>query len=145
MWVRADCAWLATRKNGDASQFIIYNGQPNDTLPNTPNWMVSYGVRYTEPRFKLSSQLNANYYGHLFTQDYSVVDFVTVFTAPYIQRPTGTVCNFSADKELVSMKTAHNKLSLRFEVQNLFDGANEMYWGYPGPGRSFYLGLRYDY
>ncbi len=137
--------WLSTRKNGDASQFIVYNGQPNDTLPNTPDWMVSYGVRYTEPRFTLSSQLNANYYGNVFTQDYSVVDYVTVFTAPYIQRPTGTVFNFSADKGLLSMKAAHNQVSLRFEVQNLFDGANEMYWGYPGPGRSFYLGLRYDY
>jgi len=43
------------------------------------------------------------------------------------------------------LNAAHNTVSLRFEVQNLLDGANEMYWGYPGPGRSFYIGLRYDH
>jgi vitamin B12 transporter len=137
--------WLATRKNGDPSQFILVNGQPNDTLPNTPDWMVSYGVRYTEPRLKLGSQLNANYYGDVLTQDWSVVDFVTVFTAPYIHRPTGTVFNWSVDKELFAVRAARNKVSLRVEINNLFDSANEMYWGYPGPGRSFYAGLRYDY
>jgi vitamin B12 transporter len=137
--------WLPTRKNGDPSQFIVYNGAPLDTLPNTPDWMVSYGVKYSEPRLKLSGRLNANYYGDVLTQDGSVVDFVTVFEAPYIHRPTGTVFNLSVDKELVALGSSHNKLTVRAEVNNLFDGANEMYWGYPGPGRSFYLGLRYDY
>lgn len=137
--------WLQTRKNGDPSQFITVDGSPDDTLPNTPDWMVSYGVKFTEPRFKLTSRLNAAYYGDVLTQDWSVVDYVTVFSAPYIQRPTGTVVNLSVDKELMSMGSAHNKLSVRFDVNNLFDGANEMYWNYPGQGRNLYLGVRYDY
>lgn len=137
--------WLQTRKNGDPSQFITVNGSPNDTLPNTPTWMVSYGIKFTEPRFKLSSRLNAAYYGDVLTQDWSVVDYVTVFSAPYIHRPTGTVVNLSVDKELASLGRAHNTLSVRFDVNNLFDGANEVYWNYPGQGRNVYLGLRYDY
>ena len=43
------------------------------------------------------------------------------------------------------MRWGKNTLTLRAEVNNLFDRANEMYWGYPGAGRSFYIGLRYDY
>jgi len=36
-------------------------------------------------------------------------------------------------------------LSLRAEINNMFDGKNEMYWSYPGAGRSFYTGLRYGF
>ncbi len=69
----------------------------------------------------------------------------TVFSAPYIHRPTGTVVNLSVDKELIAFGGARNRLSARFDVNNLFDGANEVYWSYPGQGRNFYVGLRYDY
>ncbi|MGC4080691.1 MAG: TonB-dependent receptor [Vicinamibacterales bacterium] len=75
--------WLQTRKNRDASQFITLDGHLDETLPNTPAWMVSYGIKYAEPRLKLSTRLNAAYYGELLTQDWSVVDYVTVFSAPY--------------------------------------------------------------
>lgn len=137
--------WLQTRRNRDASQFITLNGSPSDLLPNTPDWMVSYGIKYAEPRLKLTGRLNAAYYGEVVTQDWSVVDYVTVFSAPYIHRPTGTVVNLSLDKELIALAGSHNRLSVRFDVNNLFDGANEMYWSYPGQGRNFYVGLRYDY
>jgi vitamin B12 transporter len=137
--------WLQTRRNRDASQFILLDGSPTDTLPNTPDWMVSYGVRYTHPRLRLSTRLNAAYYGDLLTQDFSVVDYVTVFTAPYFHRPTGTVVNLSLDKELVALAGSHNRLGVHLDVNNLFDGTNESYWNYPGQGRNFYVGLRYDY
>ncbi len=141
----ASVTWLQTRKNRDASQFIVYDGRPVDTLPNTPDWMVSYGVKYTDPAIKIASRLNAAYYGDLLTQDWSVVDYVTVFSAPYIHRPTGTVVNMSFEKELAALAGARNKVTLRSEINNLFDGANEIYWSYPGSGRSFYIGMRYDY
>jgi len=135
--------WLQTRENGDASQLITFNGAKIDTIPNTPDWMVSYGVGFNHRPWKLSSRLNFAYYGTTLTQDWSVVDFVTVFSAPYIKRPTGTVVNLTAEKSLVTMG-AGGGLALRGEIINMFDSANEMYWGYPGPGRGFYLGLRYD-
>ncbi|MGC4083881.1 MAG: TonB-dependent receptor, partial [Vicinamibacterales bacterium] len=81
----------------------------------------------------------------LLTQDWSVVDYVTVFSAPDLRRPAGTVVNLSVDKALVAFGGSHNSVSVRFDVNNLFDGANEMYWSYPGQGRNFYVGLRYDY
>ncbi|MDR0775455.1 MAG: TonB-dependent receptor [Azonexus sp.] len=134
--------WLTTRKNKDPAQYIAYRGESN-IMPNTPKWMLSYGIDYAHPGMKLKSRLNANYYGKALTQDFSG----TVSMPPgdtYFERPGGTVVNWSLEKELVDVKQV-GKLTLRAEVSNLFDQANEVYWNYPGPGRNFYLGLRYDY
>ncbi len=130
--------WLETRKTNDSTQFITYNGNRIDTLPNTPEWMFSYGVDFEHPGYKLKSRINANTYGALLTRNWSS-------GGVYIKRPSGTVVNFSLDKELVEFSNNLGKLSLRAEINNLFDGKNEMYWDYPGQGRNFYLGMRYDY
>lgn len=129
--------WLEKRESGDATQFITYNGSKINTLPNTPEWMFNYGVDFSHPGYKLKSRINAVTYGTLLTRDWSQM------SAPYFERPSGTVVDMSLDKELAAW--GRNALTLRAEVNNLFDRANEMYWGYPGPGRSFYVGLRYDY
>ena len=140
----AGFTWLGTRENKDESRFFTYQGSLNRTMPNTPEWMASYGLDYSHPGYKFKARLSANRYGTVLTQDWSVVDYVTVFSAPYIERPAGTVVNLSIEKELVSFRDK-SALSLRGEFDNLFDGKNEMYWGYPGAGRSFYVALRYSF
>ena len=131
--------WLGTRESKDETQFITYHGKKDDTLPNTPEWMFSYGLDYAHPGYKLRSRVNANTYGTLLTRDWSQS------SAPYIKRPSGTVVNVSLEKELVEFSGNYGALTLRTEINNLFDGKNEMYWGYPDAGRSFYVGLRYDF
>ena len=130
--------WLGTRKNGDESQYITYQGNRIDTLPNTPEWMISYGLDYNNPAYKLKARLSANRYGDLYTSDWDI-------TYGYIERPAGTVVNLSAERELARLGDSGGALSLRTEIENLFDGKNEMYWSYPGTGRSFYVGLRYGF
>jgi vitamin B12 transporter len=133
--------WLETRKNKDSGQwFRTYDGITKKVLPNTPEWMVSYGIDYAHPGYKIKSRLNANYYGERYTNNYGA-------TRPsgYFKKGGGTVTNLSLEKELVDLSGPLGTLTLRTEIINLFDTANEMYWGYPGPGRSFYVGLRYDY
>ena len=140
----ASFTYLTTRKNKDPGQFIAHHGAGNKTLPNTPEWMVNYGVDYAHPGWKIKSRLNANYYGKTLTRDWSG----TVSMPPgdsYFARPSGTVVNWSLEKELVDFSDRYGRLTLRTEINNLFDGKNEMYWDYPGPGRSFYVGLRYDF
>lgn len=131
--------WLATRRNGDASQRYTYNGSTTDILANTPEWMFSYGVDYADPAYKFKSRLSANTYGTVLTRDY------TRSGSPYFERPMGTVVNWSVDKELAELSNKAGTLSLRAEINNLFNGRNEIYWGYPGQGRNFYAGIRYDY
>jgi vitamin B12 transporter len=130
--------YLGTRKNKDPREYIPYNGL-SSTMPNTPKWMAAYGIDYAHPGLKLRTRLNANYYGKLITQDWSKTG------APYFARPSGTVVNWSLEKELTEFSGQYGRLTLRTEVNNLFDKDNEMWWSYPGPGRSFYVGLRYDY
>jgi vitamin B12 transporter len=135
----ASFTWLETRKNRDSTQYFTFHGRENHTLPNTPEWMANYGINYAYPALKLKGRINAVYYGSALTVDRSVTG------NPYISRPSGTVVNLSLEKELADLSGRYGKLVLRTEVNNLFDKANEIYWGYPGTGRSFYVGLRYDY
>jgi vitamin B12 transporter len=133
--------WLGTLKNKDESRwFTTYDGNQKKILPNTPEWMASFGVDYAHPGYKIKSRLNANYYGARYTSNYGV-------TRPsgYFMTGGGTVVNWSLDKELADFSDRYGRLTLRTEINNLFDSANEMYWGYPGAGRSFYVGLRYDF
>jgi vitamin B12 transporter len=130
--------WLGTRKNKDASRRVSIGGKQNGTLPNTPEWMASYGLDYAHPVYKLKSRINANYYGRKYTQDWA-------YTGDWFKQNSGTVVNLSLEKELVDLSSRLGTVTLRAEVNNIFDGANEMYWSYPGAGRGFYLGLRVDF
>ena len=134
---------LHTRKNNDTERYITTcascGGVKIDTLPNTPDWMVSYGVKYAHPRLKINARLNANYYGSMWKSDYSGA------YNGYFDQPTGTIFNLSAEKELVQLGEHGGALTLRTEIKNLFDSGNEIHWGYPGVGRNFYAGLRYNF
>jgi vitamin B12 transporter len=130
--------WLDTRKNKDRSRLVTLNGKQIGELPNTPEWMASYGIDYAHPGYKIKSRINANYYGRKYTNDYA-------YTGAYFEQNSGTVVNLSLEKELADLGGRFGALTLRTEINNLFDGANEMYWGYPDAGRSFYVGLRYDF
>ncbi|MDR2450420.1 MAG: TonB-dependent receptor [Candidatus Accumulibacter sp.] len=140
----ASLTWLGTRKNKDPNQYFALWSDPANrnkkVLPNTPEWMASFGVDYAHPGYKIKSRINANHYGERYTNNYGA-------TRPsgYFKKGGGTVTNLSLEKELVDLSGPSGTLTLRTEIINLFDTANEMYWGYPGPGRSFYVGLRYDY
>jgi vitamin B12 transporter len=136
--------YLGTRKNNYRPQHISYHGKASSVLPYTPEWMVAYGLDYAHPGLKLKTRLNANYYGKQITRDWSdPLAGPPLYNAPYISRPTGTVVNWSLEKELTEFGGQYGKLTLRTEINNVFDAKNEMYWGYPGSGRSFYVGLRY--
>jgi vitamin B12 transporter len=54
------------------------------------------------------------------------------------------VANFTIAKKIVSSKK-YGGITLRGEIQNLFDEDYEYVQGYPMPGRMFFLGLRYDF
>ncbi|MDR2508320.1 MAG: TonB-dependent receptor [Candidatus Accumulibacter sp.] len=127
--------WLETRENRDATRIVPISPK---TLPNTPEWMGNYGVDYAHPAYKIKSRIGANYYGSRYTQDWDT-------GRGWIKHRGGTVVNLSLEKQLADLNSLSGTLTLRTEINNLFDSANEMYWNYPGPGRNFYVGLRYDY
>ena len=151
---------LGTRRNEDEDQFLNaanfvrysdpevfeYKGTPIDLLKYTPKLMVSYGLDYKNPALKLKTRLSVNRYGEVVTDDFDYFSPTYGYTrrSPLLLRPAGTVVNLSAERELARFRERGGALILRTEINNLFDGQNEMYWSYPGAGRSFYVGLRYD-
>jgi vitamin B12 transporter len=64
--------------------------------------------------------------------------------APKIEEGGFTVANLTLSKKLIDFKK-YGGISLKGEIQNLFDEDYHYAKGYPMPGRSFYLGMRYDF
>jgi vitamin B12 transporter len=56
---------------------------------------------------------------------------------------SATVASLTITKTLLS-SDRYGKLSLKGDFTNLFNADYDYVKGYPMPGRSFYLGLRYD-
>lgn len=127
--------WLGTRRNNDYANWHSYkiNGRFTNILVNTPEWMFSYGVDFADPDYKVKGRVHASTYGEIYT------------SSSYVVRPSGTIVNMSLDKELMGFSDSKGTMTLRTEITNLFNGANEVYYGYPGAGRSYYVGLRYDF
>ena len=136
---RISLTWLTTRENGDAAQAAEVG---NDTIPNTPEYSLSYGVDFAYDPWSFKAGVNAVTTSDIVTRDWRT-------TSPtywrYIEAGSGTVVNISLDKQLYAFADQHGKISLRLEANNIFDGKNEPYLDYPGPGRNFYAGLRYEF
>lgn len=133
----ANLTWYTKRKNGDPEEVKKVG---SDVLTNTPEYTVAYGVDFNYPKYDLSANLNATYFSRILTKD-SRIGSPT--KNKYIKTGRSTTANFTLDKGLY--RSAYGELSLRFEANNLFDSKNEPYIDYPGPGRNFYLGLKYNY
>lgn len=130
--------YMTTRKNKDRDQVRAVG---KDTMLNTPDFLVSYGLRFNHPDYGLKTNINASYYGSSLTMDRRTGSSTN---GRYIDTDGGTVVDMSLEKRLFEFND-RNSLSARFEVNNIFDDKNESYIDYPGPGRNFYFGLRYEY
>ena len=135
---RLNLTWLTTRQNGDAAQVALVG---NDTIPNTQEYSLSYGADFAYDPWNFKVSVNAVTFSDIVTQDWRQT---SPTNGRYIEVGSGTVVNISMDKQLYAF-AGHGKISLRLEANNIFDGKNEPYLDYPGPGRNFYAGLRYEF
>ena len=105
----------------------------------TPDWTLSYGMLFSHEEL-LSVNLNFSYIGRTTVQDWES----GLWPAPIIQKGGFTVSNLVIQKELLNFKD-YGKISIRGEVQNLFDTDYSYVKGYPMPGRTFFLGIKYQF
>jgi vitamin B12 transporter len=86
--------------------------------------------------------LNGVYMGKELSDDYRQGAVTPVF----MYTPGTTSVDLSIEKGLMTFGAngEGGKLSIRVEVNNMFDNKNETYLDYPGPGRNFYIGLKYQ-
>ncbi len=107
-------------------------------LKYTSDLHLSYGIRFSGLK-DLSANLNFAYIG-----EQKITDYESGWPYPVIQKGGFTVANFTISKKILDTGK-YGGLTLKGEIQNLFDKDYEYVKGYPMPERSFFLGLRYDF
>jgi len=110
---------------------------------------VAYGVQFKHPDVGLSVDLRATYYGYSRQQQFSQGTTEKYWANPSYQPPYKRIGGETI-VDLFATQTLHKwegagTLSLKGEIRNLFNAKHEMVIDYRMPGRSFWLGLRYDY
>lgn len=110
-------------------------------LENISRHDIAYGLNFEHEEWGLDADLRFTYYGKQKQQDFG--------TPPLYQGGPVNV-GPSTVVDLFVTKTIHNwedigTLSVKGELRNMFDEDYETIYAYPMPGRSFYIGLQYEY
>lgn len=118
------------------THFFQYDDPDGERLMYVRDWDAAFGVNYQHPSLGLEADLRFVYLGFMDETD------------AYYSTQTRTGGKITAD--FFVSKTIWNweeggKLSVKGEVRNLFNEHYSLKDGYPMPGRSFYVGLRYDF
>jgi vitamin B12 transporter len=116
--------------------------ETDEDLKYTSDWNVSYGITLSDYN-GLSATLNIAYVGKQDIDDWKNAGPPT-WTAPVIEKGSFNVANLTISKIIVDTEK-FGDLTLKAKIENLFDKDYEYANDYPMPGRSFFLGLRYDY
>jgi vitamin B12 transporter len=109
-------------------------------MRNISDMTLAYGLQFKHPESGLDVDLRATSYGY---RKEMVYDSAT--STSELKKVGGETV-----VDLFAAKTVHKwegtgTLSLKGEVRNLLNVKHEGFANYPLPGRSFWLGLRYDY
>lgn len=119
---------MATYKDKHTQKSLYY----------VPDWSLSCGIGFSHEK-DFSLNLNFSYTGKQLEEDWPS----GIWPVPVVQRGGYTVTNLTVKKKIFNFRQ-FGDLSLIGEVQNTFDTNYEYKLGYPMPGRSLYLGIRYD-
>ncbi len=116
--------------------------QTDADLKYTPESIMNFGVGVSNYD-DLLVDLNFAYYGKEIVDDWYLAGPPT-WTAPVVTKGSFTIADLVVEKRLARMGAAGD-LTLRGEINNLLNEEYAYVQRYPGPGRSFVLGLRWDY
>lgn len=116
--------------------------QTGKDLNYTERENISYGI-FLSNHNDLSASLNFTYTGSKFVDDWENTGPPN-WVAPVIEEGGFTVANLTVSKQIFDFKK-YGGITLKGEIQNLFDKDYHYVKGYPMAGRSFYIGMRYDF
>ena len=109
--------------------------EADEDLKYTSDLNVSYGITVSDLD-GFSANLNFYYTGEQSITDYEGGTYATITQGSF------TFANLTISKRIFDFKECGG-ITLRGEIQNLFDKDCEHVQGYPMPERSFFLGLGY--
>ena len=108
-------------------------------LPHIRTNIIAYGLRYDHPAHGLNVDLRLLYLGHQ-SEKYN-----DAFYASQTLRTGGeTTADLHITKTIWERRDG-GRLNVKASLMNIFDKNYMAYYGYPQPGRTFYVGLRYEY
>ena len=111
-----------------------------ERIPGVRDWEMAYGLNFSYPDIGLIADLRFVYMGY---KDENVYNSNT--SQSETKRTGGkTTADFFIQKTILDFEDK-GKLSIKGEIRNIFNTYYEPIYGYPQPGRSFYVGLRYDF
>jgi vitamin B12 transporter len=113
--------------------------ETDEDLKYTSDLHMSYGIKVSDFA-GFTANLNFAYTGKQKIDDWES----GLWPAPVIEKGNFTVANLTVSKRILDSEK-YGGFILRGEIQNLFDKDYEYVQGYPMPGRSFFLGLRYNF
>lgn len=114
-----------------------YTDEENGTdLLYVPKWSASYGFEFADPAIGLTARLNCAYVSEQEINDYEGTGDTTL--------DAYAVTDMTISKELLSFDR-HGRLLLKADITNLFNADYAVVQGYPSPGRTFFLGLKFIY
>ncbi len=115
-----------------------YEDENHDDLLYISDWNLSYGLNLPDWQ-GFAARLNFAYTGK---QD--VQDWESGWSAPVVEKGGFTVADLTMSKKIVDTEK-YGDITLRGEIRNLLDKEYSYVKGYPMPGRTFQLGLRYNF
>ena len=121
--------WLTDYKDDDTDEHLLYTSAVN----------LSSGIDLSD-NDRFSAKINVAYTSGQDVQDWESGSW----PAPVVSMDSFTVVDLSAEY-CAFRSPKFGEFTLRGEVRNLFDEDYEYVKGYPMPGTSFYLGLRWNY
>ena len=113
-----------------------------ENLKYTPDLTAATGIVFSTG-MDLTATFNVAYISETTVDDFENWDFFVDPEPEVVTLDSATVASLTITKMLLT-SDRYGKLSLKGDITNLFNEDYDYVKGYPMPGRSFYLGLRYD-
>ncbi len=107
-----------------------------EDLYYNPDWRMSYGLRFAMPDKGFESKLNFAYFSDQLITDYEGTGQTSL--------DGYTVADLTMSQRLFSLQE-YGDITVKFDVRNLFNEDYAVIQGYPSPGRSFFVSLKYQY
>lgn len=121
------------------TKLFEYKDAEGERLRNTRELTASFGLNFNHPEWGLDADLRFTYLG--FQHEYN---FSADYPYPEVRTGDKLIGDFFISKTVYE-KEDWGKLSIKFEARN-FTNENYAYrYDYPMPGRSFHVGVRYDF
>lgn len=121
------------------THMLKYKDGHGEDIQYVRDWVAGFGVNYAHPAWGLDVDLRFTWLGDQREADYSSTGGGKVITTS-----GGVTADLAVTKQLYDW-VDYGRLSVKGEINNLFDKQYALHNCYPMPGRSFFVSLIWQY